>query len=47
MVVDNKLLEKYAELMNQASITIDDVIKSLNELKEKLEKKWENKNKNK
>lgn len=42
MVVDNKLLEKYAELMNQASITIDDVIKSLNELKEKLEKIWEN-----
>ena len=42
MVVDNKLLEKSAELMNQASITIDDVIKSLNELKEKLEKIWEN-----
>ena len=36
------MLEKYAELMNQASITIDDVIKSLNELKEKLEKIWEN-----
>lgn len=40
MLIDSEILVKYVELMHQASDTINNVIESLNQLKNKLEEIW-------